>query len=328
MYESGSLTERLRRVWRRIGRWIPALGLAAAAVILGTLAWRDREALWHAVNEAQPGWLAAAFVVFSVDLLLVIAIWAHLLRALGVTLPFREHVSIYAQSNAGKRLPGTLWYVASRVSLYERCGVPAATVAMASGMEFALSFTTSAVFGLVTVGDLLWTQVLPHVVHDIGAPALAAAGVVLASASLVVLIAGRRLMRRRFGEAFQLSHYRLKAPTILGLAGAYAGVWLLGGIFLLCITLAFAPALSIGQMRLTIGAWALSSMLATLALLLPSSLGVKELTVGALLGAALPASTAVLTALLARLLATGFDFAWSAAVMVAKGGRRTADGER
>jgi len=315
--------ERLHRVWRIVVRWIPAFGLATAAVVLGLFAWRDRATLTEALATARFGWLAAAFGVFSVDLLLVIVIWAALLRALGVSMPLRDHFVMYAQANAGKRLPGTLWYVASRVSLYEQRGVAATTIAVASGLEFALSFTTSAVFGLITVGDLLWTQVLPHLVSDVGMPMLSGAAVLLITAGAVIAFAGVRLLRRRLEPHIDRRTLRLPVRTWLGLGALYLCVWLLGGVFLLCISLAFAAPAGIGQIRMTIGAWALSSMLATLALLLPSSLGVKELSVGVLLGTMLPTSTAVLTAVLARVMTTAFDFAWSAAVIVL--GRRITD---
>jgi uncharacterized membrane protein YbhN (UPF0104 family) len=310
------MKERLRGIWRRSVRWIPALGLAAAMGLLGWFAWRDRAALLEALATARFGWLAASFGVFSVDLLLVIAIWARLLQALGVNLPFRDHFLIYAQANAGKRLPGTLWYVASRVSLYEQRGIAPVTIAVASGLEFLLSFTTSAIFGLVTVGDLLWTQVLPHLAADVGMPALIAIVTGLAATGAGVAAAGSRLLRKRLGPQVDWRALRLPTATWLRLGAAYVCVWLLGGIFLLCICLAFAPWPALEQLRLTIGTWALSSMLATVALLLPSSLGVKELSVGFLLGTALPASTAVLAAVLARLMTTTFDFAWSAVVFV------------
>lgn len=321
----GRLIRGLRRTWQRTSRWIPAFGLLAALVILGALGWRDRASLGAALRMAQPAWLAAAFGVFSVDLLLVITIWARLLQALGVTLPFWRHFTIYAQANAGKRLPGTLWYVASRVNLYEQHGVPAATIAAASGLEFALSFLTSAVFGLATVGDLLWTRVMPRVTTDVGLPFIIGIAAALVTTGVLVAAAGGRLIRRRLGESFDQHQLRITARVWIELALAYVGVWLCGGIFLLCIAYAFTPTLGFGEIRLTVGAWALSSMVATLALLLPSSLGVKEFTVGALLGAVLPASTAVLAAVLARLMTTAFDFAWSAAVMAAAKRRPTTD---
>ena len=98
------------------------LGLASLTV-LGFMIYSQREVLqsysWH-VNWLS---LTEAALVFMIDLLLVASTWAAIMESLGASLPYSTHLRYYCLANVGKRLPGTIWYVAGRGLLYARDGV-------------------------------------------------------------------------------------------------------------------------------------------------------------------------------------------------------------
>lgn len=305
------LSHQLRRP-----RLIPILGLLATATILGYLIYSERATFVQTLTAANGWYLVLALAIFSIDLMLVIWIWSRLMRSLGVTMPFATHVGIYAKANAGKRLPGTVWYVASRITLYEREGVPPSTVANASAIEFAVSVMSSALFSALVVGDLITTRVLPQLVRVAGATALILGALASVVSLAAIFYVARRFIARRLvgndgGRAIRLS----MGAWLLYIA-LYSLVWLLGGCFLLAICLAFVPTLGGPDVRLVIGCWALSSFMSSLALVLPSSFGIKELSVGVLLATVMSGVQAAIIALMARLLSTAFDFAWSLAVFV------------
>jgi len=90
-----------------------------------------------------------SFIVFSFDLLLVVIVWAWLMNSMGKKLNLSTHFVYYCLSNVTKRIPGTIWYIASRAQLYKSNQIDAKLTSVASGLEYAISTLSSVLVCLL-----------------------------------------------------------------------------------------------------------------------------------------------------------------------------------
>jgi hypothetical protein len=199
---------------------------------------------------------------------------------------------------AARRLPGTVWYVGGRVMLYEQWGVSKTTVLIVSGVELVLTVVASVIVGLVCVpfGMALSNRIA----------LLLIAG---ATAGLVALHPfGLSLLMRAIGRPLQRPVQFKETLTWLV---AYLATWVLGGLMLSQVVMAFQP-LELSGLLFVIGAWAISGAAGYLTFLLPSGLGATELALTILLSQLMPLPLATIVAILMRILTTLFELVLSA----------------
>lgn len=146
-------------------RWSTFLGSVLVFIFLvvaGAVLWRDGRELRQQIVEVDYGLLILSFVVEVAGWLLAVFVWQRIVRHLGIGIRWREHLRIYAYSMLGIALPGRIWAIAGRVTLYERQGASKLSILTASVVEYLLiGLSSLLVFGLVTVfsGDtLVWER--------------------------------------------------------------------------------------------------------------------------------------------------------------------------
>ncbi len=289
------LTSACRPGWQRWGSWAGAGLTGLCLAIVGIIAYRERGALTQYVQAADVIHLLGALGWYTADLAIYVVAWASILNRLGNRVRLLDHVRIFCLSNAAKRLPGTLWYIGGRAVLYRRAGVPVRLVLIASGIEAALIWLSGM---LIAIPFLM--AIKPDLVG-----LWAGVGVVL-----VLVVLNPRVLRWGAARAA-----RGETPPPVELRDVYlwialyAAGWVMGGILLFSVLAMFQP-LSPGQLPAVVGIWALSGVLSMLTMVLPSSLGVMEITLTTLLSAMVPTGLAVLVALSVRGLTTVLDLLW------------------
>lgn len=288
-----------------MNKWRPSRTITVAAMllmagltlgVLGILLWRDRELLLS--HDWQVRWepLAAAFGIYSLGLLLAAAVWADIMAALGSRLGTTTHIRYYCITHLGKRLPGTLWYLAGRGYLYGRHGDSLGLVTVASGLELAGLVVAG---GAVSVGFLAgsWLE------------AAGGRGWMVA----VLMAFGLALMHPRILRWAALRvkveiPAELRMARLLRWAAGYALIWMSGGVIVYWTILALLP-LEGGHLAYVIGAWTLVGVLSMTVLFLPSNLGFTEVGLSLLLARILPPSFAVFVAIFVRILILAFEIA-------------------
>jgi hypothetical protein len=242
--------------------------------------------------------LIPSFLLFLIQLVVVVWGWQSIMATLVRPMPFRDHLRIYAYTNLLKRIPaGLIWQITGRALAYNERQVPARLSALGSFLEYLLAVLAglplaalaSASLGLVspTAGFLL---------------ALLALGLELGAIHPAVL---RRLILRARDQTLEMDlTYRSSLTWVL----IYTLVWLLGGSGLFVVASLFTQ-MTISSLPVIIGVWVLSSLIAYLTLLSPSGLGVKELSLTLLLGILLPDPLPLLIALAIRVIWTVYDLA-------------------
>jgi glycosyltransferase 2 family protein len=259
---------------------------------LGYLVYRERATLLDHVWRIYPAPLLLAILIYALDVMWAAVLWGSILNRLGCRIKFLQHYRFYCLSHLAKRIPGTLWYIANRATLYSESGVDMKLTTAASGMEFALILISAACTTLVFSLPILAAHHVPTWV--IGLVFLAA-----------LLCIHPRVMRYLFGllnvEASSFDFKDLLRWTI-----GYIVMWLLGGVMFYFMASIYYP-LPWQAVSYIVGAWSLVGLVSYLLLLSPTNFGVTEIGLSLLLTSIMPAPVAVVAAVTSRILTTLVD---------------------
>jgi hypothetical protein len=253
------------------------------------------------VRIAEVPHLLEALTWYTIDLTIYGITWASIQNRLGKRVKLLDHIRIFCLSNAAKRLPGTLWYIGSRTTLYRQTGISVRPVVIASGIEAVLIWLSGV---LIALPFLIMSR--PNLIG-----LWAGIGFILLLITLNPRALQWGIVRATRGE---MPPPVTPWDVYLWLT-LYAVGWMVGGILLFSVLTTFQP-LSMEWLPTVIGIWTLSGVLAMLTIVLPSSLGVMELTLTTLLSAIVPTGLAVLVALSVRGLTTVFDLLWGGLAML------------
>ena len=279
------------RPWpRRLLRWlrIAYLAMLAAAVPVLVLARRDEVAdLLGDLAGARHVLVVASFATGFVLIALSAYFWLVSLRLLGQRPLFRDLTVTAARSLPARYVPLMVTFAVSRVALMQRRGVAGGPLALTAALEMAVSLAVSVAYGLVLLG---WAGELPG---GLVVPFVSAAGVIVAASPSVAGRAVAAVARRRGIDSLApVSGFTW--PGYLHMIAASACYWTLAAAVFCLYMRAFEAADGFGAARLA-GAFVLTwGGLRFLSVIAPQGIGVVEVTVPSLLGAADPLALGIL----------------------------------
>ena len=227
------------------------------------------------------GWrMLGSFAILGLLFPIYGRIWQYILGKFGYGIGFAESMRIWFLSQAGRYIPGKVWFALGRIYLCEREGIPKSITTVAMGLEMALVLGSAIlVFGLASVAG----------------PSLSGRPYVLGLWLVPVIIA---VMHPRVVRAIltrlrrQPVEFSLAYADVLKLLGCYTICWCIYGIgfYLIGTSLGLAAAPPefyskgtvhvIGEMT---GVNALSWAGGLLSVITPAGLGVREGISGVLL---------------------------------------------
>lgn len=300
-----------RAVARRAGQWSAALlsgrrgqwvtigfVLLSVAVMVGVLRsdWAQMQAYtW----QFRPLYLLLTLLcVFATFALTALTWHAIVVRFLPQTT-LRLNVKYWAYSNFARRIPGTLWYIASRAALYERHGVSKAAVALLSGLELALILVSGAIVSLATLPFWLAAG------RAGSRPALLLTAVLLPVCALLVSPGLLNRVWRRLNRGDVAIRPLRWADTLLGV-GLYLVIWVVGALAFFCIVNVVHP-LSIDRWGELLNIWAVSNTISFAGSLTLSAIGVRDVSLTLLMTALAPPQAALLATILTRVLWLGSE---------------------
>jgi len=307
--ESTILQERWRKLQgnSRLWRWMRAGLLLFTLSFLFVLLLRGHEQLYQLGNWRNClGACIVGFLLYPLSLIIHAWTWSRMIARLSRSQSGWWDVEIYAYTHLIRHLPGAVWYLATRSLMYRDRGIKASVTLVASGLEwlwlllggilvyalFNLTGVGLFLLGLAVLGMLLaigaW---LPRLIHSLDhwqrIPAFGQRW--LERLSVVALPTGSDLLL--WGGAYVLTY---------GVAGTI--------FFLLVRSVAPMASLTLGE---AMQVWALTSSVGTLMTgLVPAGLGVRELTMTALLAPKVTTVAALFVAVLVRLLFIAGDLVW------------------
>lgn len=303
---------RLRPITRsRAFRW--GLNGALAGAVLFFLAY-GIYANWDPLRQHEwtvhYGYLTGACAVYGLCFLIVLLAWGGIMSSIGAMHDWRVNARIFCYSSLPKRIPGVVWYIASRVHLYKNEGVARSITLVGVALETALLFVTAI---MVYLCSLFFPIAAPLAGRL--RPTMA---FLLLIPLLILLIPA--VWNRVIGRLLSALHYpgrlSMKPGNLLGLTALYLVAWVLGGVDLYLLARAvypvppeLAPAF--------IGAWAARGAISYLASYVIQGMGVSEVALSVLLSNYLPLSIAIMIAVLFRILLMVSEVVW--ALLVAWG---------
>lgn len=228
------------------------------------------------------------------------AAWQGMMTSFTHYKNWRGNLRIYSLSILARRIPLPIWYVGSRLYFYKREKVSLTKIASATALEMVL----------ITFSGLACYLLLPEPSTKawLWFPILGAAGSIFIVAAIQPNLVVK-LINYVLGvfekESLDLT---LTRAELLTWSAFYLGTWLLDGtgLYFTIAALTAAPL----PLPAAIGISTISALVSILSLLLPSGLGLKELTLGALLSAFMPFSVGMVIAVTYRLLNTLIEIAW------------------
>ena len=308
-----SAVEASKKAWARLAplmqsklarRLIYAVLLLAGAAFLAVSVYGN----WNELRDQnwQVDWrfIALALLLYPAGMLPTVAAWHNLLHAMQQPFPFRTNLRLYSLSSLPRHIPGLVMFVASRSMLYGEVGVSSAISVAATALETVLLAATGFVASLLLL--LSRSQALQNF------QAIRYAGPVAALLLLLALAAipfAHRSLQKRLEKAG-----RRQIPPLdrnrLGIALAWMfAAWAGGGLILFSLANALQPV-GWALLPAAIGTWGAAGAVSLTVGIGIQGLGIREVTVSALLSLFLPPLLAVVLAIAFRLVLTAGEVIW------------------
>ena len=209
---------------------------------------------------------------------------------------WRQDLRIYCLSLLARRIPLPIWYIGSRLSLYHQKGISASVTLTGTALEYIFIALSGMVFYILLVPWYVSQQIVAW-------PLFAFLSIILILTFIfrpglaVELI---NLILRLFKKPaipFSISRKDLLIWFLF-----YLTTWFFDGLGLYFTITAFIPNAPPAVNAL--GVATITSLVAMVTMILPSGFAIKELTMGALLGAWVPVVTGIILAFIYRIILT------------------------
>jgi glycosyltransferase 2 family protein len=227
--------------------------------------------------------------------------WRALLADLGSELSVRSAIKINFLAQLAKYVPGAVWSFAAQVELGHDQQVPRRRGA--ASVAIALAVTVGVGLGIAAVAmPLASASAARHYIW------------VLAVIPVIALCLWPPVLGWLLDRALKVFRQQPleQRPTGRGLGIAVAWTtagWVLLGLQVWCIA-ADITGRGTHVLLLSIGAYALATSAGLLLIVFPSGIGARELILVAALAPVMPRATAIVIALMARVVTTASDLAW------------------
>lgn len=285
----------------RVARGARTLLYVAVLASLLVRLWQVRAGVFEDVRQVGAGRVALAGFCAVLGTVPAMLGWRVLLAGLGTRLGLGAAATVYFVGGLGKYLPGGFWPMLAQTDLGRRTGEPPARFALAFPVSMAVSATTGAGIGLLTVPWLTGVRGPGVAAYAAGALAVAVAAPWLVRGVLRLARAGRSRWRGSVDATVAVPDLRTIARSL----ALTALGWVLSGLHV--AVLAMALGAGARNAMLCTAAYSLSTVAGMMAIVLPAGLGAREAVLALALGGILTGSAVLTVVALSRFLVTGAD---------------------
>lgn len=290
------------RNWR-VGKIAGGAMLAASLLFLIYAVYAGRDTLLVYSRHLNWWLLAAALLLYPLGFVPVLWGWHVTMGRIGGCQDMRANVRLYSLSCLPKRIPGSIWYIASRVALYREHHVGSTITLAATAMETVLLILSGLSIYLLSLA-VRPVELDPR----LSGVAIVCFMLVLAAPKWAPLLhRGLRQLLARMGTPIPVELHPTDVLRLLGISGL---AWVGGGLVLYILANA-VTTVPLGDLPILVGDWGAAGAIGLTAGLLVHGMGLREVTLAVLLSSYMPLSVAVVVSLLFRLLLTGGEFIWA-----------------
>jgi hypothetical protein len=307
----GSMQKKQVRQLIYVGIVLLSLVFIAYVIITNWAQLKSQE--WH----VDPLYAILVVVLYPLGMIPTAAAWHWLLRAVNISKPFPLNLRLYALSSLPKHIPGLVWYVTSRSLMYEEYSVSAGIVIAATAAEsimLAASGFISALFILSLQTDFLGQFTALRY---------------LSIVSVIVLIVlfiwapgGTRLLVnllkkwRKDMETFSFQ----RSALFVCLVWMFVA-WVGGGVLLWLLIRAISP-IGVELLPVMVGIWGAAGAVSLTIGIGVQGLGLREVTLAALLSLIISPIIALVVAVAFRLVLTLGEFLWVFLIYISTRGKQ------
>jgi glycosyltransferase 2 family protein len=289
---------------KRLQRWLFFLILLLSGAFIAVALITNWGQLRPQLQHIHYSYILLAVFLYPLGMLPTIAAWHTLLNAFGVSRSFTVNLRLYCLSSLQRHIPGFVMFVASRSYVYEQIGIPAALSATITIAETILLASTGLIISLILVpfgmGKFFQEHSLTLLLLFVGF-------------LLILLINGTSLFNKLVHKICQ----RFKIQNIPELEQKYLTrslvwmclAWAGGGIILYTLIQAAMP-MDISRLPILIGVWGLAGGVSMTIGLGFQGMGIREITMSAVLTMFMPMALAVTVAVVFRLVTTIGEVLW------------------
>jgi glycosyltransferase 2 family protein len=289
---------------RNIQRLMYALIVLASGVFIAYAVYSN----WNEFKSQQwdfnYSYILLAVLLYPAGMLPTVAAWHKLLQAMGVNCSFQTDLRLYSLSTLPKHIPGFVMFVTSRSLLYQEEKVSAATSVTATGAETVLLALTGFISSILLffLGSERIGQF--NAFRFIAPVAIALLIVFIFWTPALNRMLQKILARRGIQQVPQLD----QRQTVFSLLWMFAA-WIGGGLILFVLVQAVNP-MSLSFLPVMIGTWGAAGAVSLTIGIGIQGLGIREITLGALLSLVMPTLTAIVIAVAFRLVLTIGEILW------------------
>jgi uncharacterized membrane protein YbhN (UPF0104 family) len=273
-----------------VRRIISILLTLLAIAILGRMIYTNWNSLKNIEWKVRPISLVGSFITYIIYIGITAFSWGSILKTLGSSSTWRQHIRIYYISTLANRLPVPFGYVAGRLFLYDE-STSKKTISFASGLELFLvalaGLMIGGIFGPKSISYFNFWVIIPIIL-------------------IGLMIVHPRVLRPILTFLKLQGSFEMRYWNTIKWFLSYLLVWITGGVALYLLIISFYP-LPFFNLPFIIGAWCLSGLVGILTVFLPIGLGIHEVTLGFLLAGFLPPGISAVIAILSRIIFTFFE---------------------
>ena len=287
-------------------KWLAGGMFLLVFAVMGIVVIREWDILIAFPWQFDIGFLGLTIVFHSLALGVTFWVWHLMIARLGRFGNAKLNFRFYYVSTLAKRIPTAIWYIGGRLALYGQVGVATSPV-------LNCIFLENVIIGIAGVFTFLVFLPLYSQFPKAGVIPFTVAGIVGLTGLLArpqLFVDATNWILKRLGK--RVLDQAPARKDILVWSGLYILPWILAGFSLYCATRAFSGTVELGIID-AIGISTLAMLVALLSTILPSGLGLKELTSSVLLSYWMPLSSAVVISIAYRLIQTANEILWALA---------------
>jgi len=288
--------------WSRIRMLVNNVILGTSLLFLLYIIYKNWGQLQTYLKYLNYWLLVLTLLLYPLGFLPLLMMWHKIMSYVRGCTNFYTNIRLYSLSCLPKRLPGTIWYISSRVALYHEYQVKPATTLIATFIEtICLTLSGFSIFllsMLVGTTHALLFQLKGMVICLFLLPLAFLIG---------ILVAGRGSWSQEH-KSLITNNFDLRDALLL--LGISALAWTGGGLLLYILSNA-VTRLPVTQLPSLIGIWSGTGALSLSVGLFTQGLGLREMALTALLSHIMPLPAAAIVSILFRLLLIVGESIWA-----------------
>ena len=269
--------------------------IAAAIVVAAIIIFRDSGTIDWTLLRFRPLFIILGYLVATSGLLISIPVWRSMLKVFGLNAQLREDILFYNLGMLGYALPGGIWSIASRVSLYSAKSYNGSAVIIAGVLEALITGVAGLLLYAVTTlrGKSLNLFQSPFL-----AIGVAVLSLIIIHPKVFSKISSAILKKSNLTEILDLTPYKFKHLCFWIIGEAM--IIILGSTGLFLLLESFTPV-GLSAWAAVLSAWSAANAVSALLFWVPGTPILRDGAMALALSTSIPLASAIIFVVVQRI---------------------------